>query len=124
MAEYVKLTDADLVRAAGQMIKDAGDTLVSQTSDALARIESIEANQPWGADQYGQTFLQTTYYADWNGTPANEVLKTLLDSMNRLPTVGENITSAVTSLQLADLNNESVIGGSTVDGYLSPTDQA
>jgi hypothetical protein len=30
----------------------------------------------------------------------------------------------VTSLQLTDLNNESVINGSTVDGYLSPTDQA
>jgi hypothetical protein len=124
MAEYVKLTDPDLVRAAGQMIKDAGDTLVGQTSDARARIESIEANQPWGSDQYGQTFLQTTYHADWNGTPANEVLKTLLDSMDRLPSVGENITSAVTSLQLTDLNNESVINGSTVDGYLSPTDQA
>jgi hypothetical protein len=124
MAEYVKLTDADLVRAAGQMIKDAGDTLESQTSDARARIESIEANQPWGSDQYGQTFLQTTYDADWNGTPANEVLKTLLDSVDALPTVGENITSAVTSLQLADLNNQSIISGSTVDRYLSPNDHS
>jgi hypothetical protein len=115
MANFVEINeDPDEIRGRGALLAARGEAFDATAQGLVDRISAIEAEAPWGNDQYGQQFLdgenggyQSTKHTD---VPFNEYVKTSATNVGPgLTRTGEAIEGAMTGYQFADVDNQADI---------------
>jgi hypothetical protein len=106
MSDEVAIPDASHVQAIGNMIGALGESLQAQASDLLAQIDTIEAEKPWGNDDFGQQIVAGyTTVPPGGNQPFNELLKGYLQDNTALSTAGNALSRSVDTIQLAEVEN-------------------
>ena len=115
MSNFVEINDdPDEIRGQGALLAGRGEAFDAQARGLVDRINAIEAEAPWGGDEYGQQFLdgehggyQSTKHTD---VPFNEYVKTGATGVGpKMTRTGEAIDGAMTGYQFADVDNQADI---------------
>lgn len=112
MPEYLDISGGtDEVRATGANIQAAGAAAAAKAEEIRNRIESLEAQAPWGADEYGASIQRNYTQPVGGGTPFNELLKDSLRTTGPdVADVGTNVSGAMNDYQSVELQNYTDIG--------------
>ena len=108
MGTYFEINDnPDDVAARGAILSALGERLHAKAGAVLGDIHAIEAEQPWGADSFGQQFWHSyNQPAQGSATPFREELQnSLAQAGEPLTEVGDKTVRAMTEYQGIDAEN-------------------
>jgi hypothetical protein len=103
--DFVELVNPDAVQADAVRLAARGEAVDAQTQSRLGAIEGIEAEAPWGSDQFGTGFL-AHYHQNVGGQqnlPLDQAAKDgLRDLGGKATEIGDAVTTAVLGYTTAD----------------------
>jgi hypothetical protein len=108
MGSYLDIQDdPNEVTGTGAILRSIGTSFQSQAQGILGEINAVNAERPWGNDQYGQAFEQTyNMVPEGSEGPLREAVD---DGLNRagegLVNVGDTTVMAMTEYQGVDDDN-------------------
>jgi hypothetical protein len=115
MSNFVEINeDPDEIRGRGAALAGQGEAFDARAQELVGRIDAIEARAPWGADEFGEKFLNnenggyhSTRHTD---EPFNEFVKTNATGVGpKVARTGEAIQAAMTNYQFTDVDNQADI---------------
>ncbi|GAA4728291.1 hypothetical protein [Phytohabitans rumicis] len=112
MGTYLNIDDdPNEVGGRGAILRSMATSFNSKAQAIAGEIETIEAEQPWGADSYG-----TAFYETYNVTPEGSegpLREAIVDNLNeageRLTKVGDGTILAMSEYQGTDDDNRNQI---------------
>jgi hypothetical protein len=111
VTDYLEVRDADALTADAARMMAEGENLRSMATRRTAAIQSIEAEQPWGSDKYGEAFTSGYFSTEHSDTPASQaVQQNLTDLGDHAVDIGEAATWAMTSYTSTDTENATDLG--------------
>lgn len=107
--DFVDMKNPETIQGNAVRISADGETLESSAEAVVSAIGAIEAETPWGSDQYGVQFVRGYEAAD-GGEQANESVKKSATSLGEQATkIGDATTQAVLDYTDTDQTNEAGI---------------
>jgi hypothetical protein len=111
MGDFVEITNADAVRAAGARLSAEGEAMTASATAAVGAISGIEGETPWGNDHFGEAFL--TGYNQKAQSSDQGASASVKDSLSALgpnaSTIGDATTQAMLDYTSADEVNATEI---------------
>lgn len=116
MNSFMSIEDANAISAVGARLTGLAEDLQAQIADVKAEIEGIEAERPWGNDQFGDGFVETYMQPVDEQPPLRDaVLEGMDASGDILRQLGDMTVLAMTRYQGAEAQNAEEIRAANPD---------
>jgi hypothetical protein len=111
VADYLEVHEPDALTADGARILAEGEKLQSEATTRTAAISSIEVEEPWGHDKYGEAFKKGYFSTEGSDERASDaVQKNFTELGENAVKIGDAASWAMVSYTSTDADSAADIG--------------